>query len=68
MDNIGIGLVYLEGGNGEIISSRIAEGYYRMVINPYLSFTLDIQYMRDEYTQTSSVKGSIYSLRATVNF
>lgn len=68
LDNIGIGLVFLDGGNGRISNSRIAEGYYRMVINPYLSFTLDIQYMRDEYTQTADVEGSIYSLRATVNY
>jgi hypothetical protein len=39
-----------------------------MVINPYLAFTADIQYMRDEYDQGEGAEGVIYSLRATVNF
>ncbi len=68
LDNIGIGLVYLDGGNRRIIRSRIAEAYYRMVINPYLAFTADIQYMRDEYFQLAGTEGVIYSFRATVNF
>ena len=68
LDNIGIGLVYLDGGNQKIINSRIAEAYYRMVINPYLAFTADIQYMRDEYFQIAGAEGVIYSFRATVNF
>jgi porin len=68
LDNIGIALVYLDGGSIRIINSRIAEAYYRMVINPYLAFTADIQYMRDEYYQSAGTEGLIYSLRATVNF
>lgn len=68
LDNIGIGLVYLDGGNRRIIRTRIAEAYYRMVLNPYLAFTADIQYMRDEYFQLSGAEGIIYSLRATANF
>ena len=68
LDNIGIGLVYLDGGNQKIINSRIAEAYYRMVINPYLAFTADIQYIRDEYFQIADTEGVIYSFRATVNF
>ena len=68
LDNIGIGLVYLDGGNRRIIRTRIAEAYYRMVINPYLALTADIQYMRDEYFQIPDTEGMIYSLRATVNY
>jgi porin len=68
LDNIGIGLVYLDGGNQRIIRTRIAEAYYRMVINPYLAFTGDIQYMRDQYFRRTGAEGFIYSLRATVNF
>ena len=68
LDNIGLGLAYLDGGNNKIINSRIAEAYYRMVINPYLAFTADIQYIRDEYFQIADTEGVIYSFRATVNF
>ena len=68
LDNIGIGIAYLDGGNSRIIRTRIAEAYYRMVINPYLALTGDIQYMRDQYFQTAGAEGFIYSLRASVNF
>jgi porin len=68
LDNIGLGLVYLDGDDRSIIKTRIAETYYRMVINPYLACTFDIQYMHDEYVQAADVKGMIYSLRATLNF
>ena len=67
-DNIGIALVYLDGGNQKIIRTRIAEAYYRMVINPHLALTADIQYMSDQYYSIPNVEGIIYSLRATVNF
>lgn len=68
LDNIGIGLVYLDGGNKSLSKSRISEIYYRMVINPYLAFTADVQYIRDEYIQTTAVEGTVFSLRASVNF
>ena len=68
LDNIGLGLAYLNGGNSRLINSSIAEAYYRMVINHYLAFTADLQYMRDEYYQSAGVEGMIYSLRATVHF
>ena len=68
LDNIGIGMAYLDGGNSRIIRTRIAEAYYRMVINPYLALTGDIQYMRDQYFQSADAEGFIYSLRASVNF
>jgi porin len=68
LDNIGLGVAYLEGGNTRINNSRIAEAYYRMVVNPYLAFTADVQYMRDEYYQITGAEGIIFSLRASVNF
>jgi porin len=68
LDNIGIGIVYLEGGEPDINSSRIAEGYYRWVFNPYLAVTADVQYMEDRYNQAAETAGFIYSARASVNF
>jgi len=68
LDNIGAGLVYLDGGNNSLSKSNIAEVYYRMVINPYLAVTADFQYIRDDYIQTTAVEGAVFSLRATVNF
>ena len=68
LDNIGIGLVYLEGGNNRIEYTKIAEAYYRMVINPHIALTGDIQYTRDEYAQIQGAEGYIVSLRATANF
>ena len=68
LDNIGIGIVYLDGADNRISYTKIAETYYRMVFNPYLALTGDIQYTRDEYTQAQRTEGIILSLRATVNF
>jgi porin len=68
LDNIGIALGYMNGGNTRIIRTRLAEAYYRMVIDPKLAFTADIQYMRDQYYSIPDAEGFIYSLRATVNF
>ena len=68
LDNIGIGLVYLEGGNNRIEYTKTAEAYYRMVINPHFALTADIQYTRDEYIQIQGAEGYIVSLRATANF
>ncbi len=68
LDNIGLAVVYLDGGNGQIIRTRIAEGYYRMEIKPQLAFAFDIQYMRDEQSQMATAKGVIYSFRTTFVF
>jgi len=68
LDNIGIALGYMDGGNSRIVWTRLAEAYYRMVINPKLAFTADIQYMRDQYYSIPVAEGFIYSLRATINF
>ena len=63
LDNIEIALGYMNGGNTIIIRTRLAEAYYRMVINPKLSFTADIQYMRDQYFSIPDAEGIIYSLK-----
>lgn len=68
LDNIGIALGYMNGGNNRIIRTRLAEAYYRLVINSKLAFTADIQYMRDQYFLIPDAEGIIYSLRATINF
>jgi porin len=68
LDNIGIGIVYLEGGQSSINSTRIAEAYYRWVFNPYIALTADVQYMEDRFNQAPETAGFIYSARASVNF
>ena len=68
LDNIGIGLAYLDGGDGRITKTRIFETYYRLVVNPYLALTGDVQYMRDVFLQSPEAKGFMYSLRATFIF
>jgi porin len=68
LDNIGIALGYMYGGNTRIIRTRLAEAYYRMVIKPKLALTFDIQYMDDHYYSIPDAEGMIYSLRATLNF
>ena len=67
LDNIGVAAVYLDGGDSIRVDTRIAELYYRMVINPYVAFTPDIQYMQDRYLTSPETSGFIYSLRMTVN-
>ena len=67
LDNIGVALVYLDGGDSTRISTRVAELYYRFVINPYIAITPDIQYMQDRYFSSPEAEGFIYSLRMTVN-
>ena len=68
LDNIGAGFVYLEGGSTSLSNTRIAEAYYRLVLNPYVAITADIQFMQDRLKQTPDISGFIYSLRGTVNF
>lgn len=67
LDNIGIGLARLKGG-GILDSTTIAETYYRLVVNPYLALTADIQFMQDRYRTTRDIEGFVYSLRTTFNF
>ena len=68
LDNIGIGLVYLDGGNNRINNTRIAEAYYRLVIHSNLALSADLQYIRDKFFQLPGAEGFVYSLRATIAF
>jgi hypothetical protein len=69
-DNIGLGYGYLNGGNLDIDQTQVIEGYYRLVLNEYLAFTADVQYMKDDYKESSAPepKGVILGFRATAEF
>jgi porin len=69
-DNIGLGYAYLEGGNLDIDQTQVLEAYYRLVLNNYFSLTADVQYMKDDYKESSAAepKGVIFGLRATAEF
>ncbi|MEA3276120.1 MAG: carbohydrate porin [Pseudomonadota bacterium] len=66
--NIGLAYAYLEGGNGEIESTRVAEGYYRIAFDEHFALTADVQYMRDNIRYAQSPEGWILGLRGTVRF
>jgi hypothetical protein len=67
-DNGGLGYAYLDGGNTGLDNSQVLEAYARFVLNDYLAFTLDIQYMNDKYASMEKNKGFIYGIRATAEF
>jgi hypothetical protein len=69
-DNIGLGYAYLSGGNLNIDETQVFEGYYRLVLNEYLALTADVQYMKDDYKESSAPesKGIILGFRATAEF
>jgi len=69
-DNIGLGYAYLNGGNLDIDETQVFEAYYRLVLNEYLAFAADVQYMKDDYKESadSEPKGVILGFRATAEF
>jgi hypothetical protein len=67
-DNIGIGYAYLGKGNMEIKGSKVAEIYARFALDRYLALTLDMQYMKDEYSNADDPNGFIYGLRLAAGF
>jgi hypothetical protein len=67
-DNIGLGVVYLNGGNLDIESTRVAEGYYRLGIADRFGLTIDFQYMRDDKKSGTDPEGFIFGLRADLGF
>lgn len=67
-DNVGLGYAYLDGGNKNIESSQVFEGYYRLVITKIFAFTADLQYMKDERRDSDDPKGFIYGVRVTAQF
>ncbi len=66
-DTIGIGVAHLEGGNTGISSTHVGEVYYNFAVNGHMSITGDIQMMKDNMPD-GSVKGAIFSLRATKEY
>ena len=67
-DNMGIGYAYLNDGNMDIDNSQVLETYIRFGLNDYLAFTMDIQYMKDEFATAEEIDGFIYSIRAAAEF
>jgi hypothetical protein len=67
-DNIGIGYAFLNDGNTDLDTSQVLETYIRIVLNDYLAFTMDIQYMDDKYNSAAEIDGFIYGLRAAAEF
>ena len=67
-DNIGLGYAYLNGRN-DFDYSRVAEAYWRVVLNDIFAVTADLQYMKDKYDSgRDDVKGFIGGLRMTAEF
>lgn len=67
-DRLGIGYAHLDGGNGDVNTSHVAEVYYRFVINEHLAMTGDIQLLRDKAVGGGGPKGAIFSLRGIREF
>lgn len=67
-DNVGLGFGYFFGGNQDISSTRVAEAYYRFVLDDRFAITADLQYMRDEMRKGKSPRGFILGLRADASF
>ncbi len=67
-DNIGIGYAYLHDGNLDLDSSQVAEAYARFALNDFFAFTLDVQYMKDDYHERDDPKGFICGVRMAAEF
>jgi porin len=67
-DEIGLGYGYLPGGNEDVISTHVAELYYRVAVNEYFALTADVQYMKDNTRADANPGGFILGLRGTFEF
>ena len=69
-DNIGIGYARLSGGNKDIDRTQVAEGYARFGLNEIFAFTLDVQYLHDQYKEGAEddADGWITGIRLTAEF
>ena len=67
-DNIGLGVAYLDGGNTDVDSSLVCEGYVRFVLNEMFAATADVQYLADEVSEAQNPNGWVGSIRATAAF
>ncbi|MBW1946076.1 MAG: carbohydrate porin, partial [Deltaproteobacteria bacterium] len=65
-DNAGIGFAYFGGGNRDLDSTQVLEGYIRFVLREVFAVTLDIQYIT--YKTGEDPKGFIYGIRVTAEF
>ena len=67
-DNIGIGYAHLGGGNGDLLRSRVFEGYYRFAVSGTFAVTADLQYMSDLRAEGESPRGLILGMRLSAEF
>lgn len=67
-DNMGIGYAFLGGGNQDIDTSQVLEGYIRFVLTKIFALTLDVQYIREKMKVGEGPKGFIYGIRMAAHF
>lgn len=67
-DTAGIGLGWLEGGNGELQSTWLAEAYVRFALTDAIAFSVDAQYVDDDLGAAGGRDGPIFGLRLTYEF
>ena len=67
-DHIGLGYTYLDGGNTGIEHTHIVELYVRIVLNDYVAFTADLQYLDEDVEGGNGAKGWIPGFRVTATF
>jgi len=67
-DNIGLGYAYLDGGNTGIVSTYLAEAYYRWQLGKVLGLTADIQYEKDDNVVGADPSGLVMGFRMTAEF
>ena len=67
-DNMGIGYAFLGGGNQDIDTTQVLEGYIRFVLTKIFALTLDVQYMREKMKAGEGPKGFIYGVRMAAHF
>ena len=67
-DNIGVGYVFLNGGNAEIDRTQVAELYYRWAFNDYTALSLNFQYQEDKDIDGDKPRGLISGVRFSAAF
>jgi porin len=67
-DHIGLGYAYLDGGNTGIEHTHVVEFYVRIVLNDYVAFTADLQYMDEDVVGGNGPQGWIPGFRVTAAF
>ena len=67
-DNIGLGYAYLDGGNTGINHTHVFEFYVRIILNDYVAFTADVQYMDEDIQGGNGPRGWLPGFRITAEF